>query len=105
MVSGGKTYTYNQCAKIDVLVIQNFQPGSVPVQYEVKIGQKRKGILPFHSMLPYQNENQYVVYLKNGKKQNVKLGSRQQNKIEILEGITIGQTVFWDGRIMILRFL
>jgi len=81
---------------IDVLAqSKNFQPGST-VQYEVKIGQKRKGItIPFNAV--YQNENQYEVYLNNGKKQKVKIGSRQQNKIEILEGIKIGQTVFWDG--------
>ena len=74
---------------------KNFQPGST-VQYEVKVGKKHKGVtIPFNAV--YQNKDKYEVYLKNGRKTTVKIGSRQQNKIEILEGISEGQTVFWGG--------
>ncbi len=81
---------------IDVLAqSKNFQPGST-VQYEVKVGNERKGItIPINAV--YQIQNQYVVHLSKGRIQKVKLGKRQQNKIEIIEGLSHGQTVFWEG--------
>ena len=61
-----------------------FKPGAT-VQYEVKIGKRRKGItIPFDAV--YQNENEYSVYLKNGQRKLVKVGSRLQNRIEIVDG-------------------
>ena len=82
---------------IDVLAqSKNFQPGST-VQYEVKVGKERKGItIPINAV--YQMQNQYVVHLGKGRIQKVKLGKRQQSKIEIIEGLSHGQTVFWEGK-------
>ncbi len=81
---------------IDVLAqSKNFQPGST-VQYEVKVGKERRGItIPINAV--YQIQNQYVVHLSKGRKQKVELGKRQQNKIEIIKGLSHGQTVFWEG--------
>ena len=81
---------------IDVLAnSKNFQPGST-VQYEVKIGKERKGItIPINAV--YQNRNHYEVYVGKGRKQKVKIGRRQHNRIEIIEGLSIGQMVFWEG--------
>ena len=85
--------------KMNIAVLaqsKNFQPGAT-VQYEVKIGKRRKGItIPFDAV--YQNEKEYSVYLKNGQRKLVKVGSRLQNRIEIVDGLRQGQIVFWDQK-------
>lgn len=74
---------------------KSFQPGST-VQYEVKVSPERKvTTIPFEAV--YQENENYYVYTQKGVKRAVKLGERQQNKVEIIDGLKPDTTVFWDG--------
>ena len=82
--------------KIDVGAhSKTFQPGKT-VQYEVQVSEPRESIsIPFNAV--YERDGKYRVYTSpGGSTKEVKLGIRKHSDIEILKGLSGGETVYWD---------